>query len=224
MTIRRSRRRPRRSSRPRRAPARASPDRCRCRPIRTCTASSARRSRTRTRASTSRSSPTSDSSTSISRPRRRSTRFSDSIIFPPAWISRFDWHRDVPHHEHDRAQAGGHLMAAILAKKLGMTQRFLDDGRVERVTVLEAGPCPVTAIRTVDADGYEAVQLGFGAVREKALNKPLLGHLKKASAPPLKRLTEFRDEAGELTVGDTVTVEAFAVGQTVKISGIGKGK
>ena len=115
-------------------------------------------------------------------------------------------------------------MPAILAKKLGMTQRFLDDGRVERVTVLEAGPCPVTAIRTVDADGYEAVQLGFGAVREKALNKPLLGHLKKAGAPPLKTLAEFRDEAGELTVGETVTVEAFAVGQTVKISGVGKGK
>ena len=62
-------------------------------------------------------------------------------------------------------------MAAILAKKLGMTQRFLDDGRVERVTVLEAGPCPVTAIRTHDLDGYEAVQLGFGAVREKDQDK-----------------------------------------------------
>ena len=115
-------------------------------------------------------------------------------------------------------------MPAILAKKLGMTQRFLDDGRVERVTVLEAGPCPVTAIRTVDADGYEAVQLGFGAVREKALNKPLLGHLRKVSAPPLKTLAEFRDEAGELTVGDTVTVEAFAVGQKVKVAGVTKGK
>ena len=77
-------------------------------------------------------------------------------------------------------------MPAILAKKLGMTQRFLDDGRVERVTVLEAGPCPVTAIRTHEADGYEAVQLGFGAVREKALNKPLLGHLKKVDS--LQRL------------------------------------
>ena len=115
-------------------------------------------------------------------------------------------------------------MPAILAKKLGMTQRFLDDGKVERVTVLEAGPCPVTAIRTHEADGYEAVQLGFGAVREKALNKPLLGHLKKVSAPPVKTLTEFRDEAGELKVGDTVTVEAFEVGQTVKIAGTSKGK
>jgi large subunit ribosomal protein L3 len=115
-------------------------------------------------------------------------------------------------------------MPAILAKKLGMTQRFLDDGRVERVTVLEAGPCPVTAIRTNEADGYEAVQLGFGAVREKALNKPLLGHLRKVNAPPLKTLVEFRDEAGELVVGDTVTVEAFEVGQTVKVAGTGKGK
>src|ERR671936_651157 len=115
-------------------------------------------------------------------------------------------------------------MPAILAKKLGMTQRFTDEGRVERVTVLEAGPCPVTAIRTHEADGYEAVQLGFGSVREKALSKPKLGHLKKAGAPPLRTLVEFRDEAGELQVGDTVTVEAFEVGQTVKVAGIGKGK
>jgi large subunit ribosomal protein L3 len=115
-------------------------------------------------------------------------------------------------------------MPAILAKKLGMTQRFLEDGRVERVTVLEAGPCPVTAIRTNDADGYEAVQLGFGAVKEKALNKPLLGHLKKVDASPVRTLVEFRDEAGELVVGDTVTVEAFEVGQVVKVAGVAKGK
>src|SRR3954468_291411 len=115
-------------------------------------------------------------------------------------------------------------MPAILAKKLGMTQRFLDDGRVERVTVLEAGPCHVTAIRTHDADGYEAVQLGFGAGRAQAANKPLLGHLRKVDAPPVRTLKEFRDEAGELVVGDTVTVEAFEVGQTVKVSGKSKGK
>jgi large subunit ribosomal protein L3 len=115
-------------------------------------------------------------------------------------------------------------MTAILAKKLGMTQRFLDDGRVERVTVLEAGPCPVLAIRTPDADGYEAVQLGFDSVREKALSKGELGHLKKAGAPPLRTLVEFRDEVGELTMGDTVTVENFEVGQEVKISGKSKGK
>ena len=115
-------------------------------------------------------------------------------------------------------------MAAILAKKLGMTQRFLDDGRVERVTVLEAGPCPVTAIRTVDRDGYEAVQLAFGACKEKAITKAELGHLKKADASAHRHLAEFRDEAGELLVGQTVTVNAFTVGDTVKISGKTKGK
>jgi large subunit ribosomal protein L3 len=115
-------------------------------------------------------------------------------------------------------------MPAILAKKLGMTQLFLDDGRVERVTVLEAGPCPVTGIRTFDRDGYEAVQLAFGITKEKHLSKPELGHLRKADAPPMKHLVEFRDEAGELQVGETVTVEAFEEGQTVKISGTSKGK
>src|ERR671921_616837 len=115
-------------------------------------------------------------------------------------------------------------MAAILAKKLGMTQLFLEDGRVERVTVLEAGPCPVTAIRTFDRDGYEAVQLAFGATKEKHLSKGELGHLRKADAPPMKHVVEFRDEAGELTVGETVTVEAFEPGQKVKISGVSKGK
>ena len=115
-------------------------------------------------------------------------------------------------------------MPAILAKKLGMTQVFLDDGRVERVTVLEAGPCPVTGIRTVERDGYEAVQLAFGAMREKRLSKPELGHLKKAGAPPMRHLAEFRDEAAELQVGETVTAEAFAPGDTVKVSGVSKGK
>jgi large subunit ribosomal protein L3 len=115
-------------------------------------------------------------------------------------------------------------MAAILAKKLGMTQRFLDDGRVERVTVLEAGPCPVTAIRTKDRDGYEAVQLAFGACKEKVLTKAELGHLKKADASAHRHLAEFRDEAGELLMGDTVTVEAFEPGHRVKVSATSKGK
>ena len=115
-------------------------------------------------------------------------------------------------------------MAAILARKLGMTQVFTDDGNVERVTVLEAGPCPVTGIRTVERDGYEAVQLAFGAVKEKHLSKAELGHLRKADAPPSKHLAEFRDEAGELTVGDTVTAAAFEVGAKIKVSGVSKGK
>ena len=105
-----------------------------------------------------------------------------------------------------------------------MTQVFQEDGRLERVTVVEAGPCPVLGIRTPDRDGYEAVQLGFGGVKEKRLTKAELGHLKKADAPPVRHLVEFRDEAGELQVGDTVTVEAFEKGQTVKVSGTSKGK
>jgi large subunit ribosomal protein L3 len=115
-------------------------------------------------------------------------------------------------------------MAAILAKKLGMTQRFLDDGKVERVTVLEAGPCPVTAIRTLDRDGYEAVQLAFGPCKEKSLTRAELGHLRKADASAHRHLAEFRDEAGELLVGQTVTVEAFTPGDRLKVSGKSKGK
>ena len=115
-------------------------------------------------------------------------------------------------------------MSAILAKKLGMTQVFQEDGSVARVTVLEAGPCPVTAIRTPERDGYEAVQLAFGQTKEKHLTKAELGHLKKVDAPPLRHVVEFRDEAGELQVGESVTVEAFEAGQRVKISGVSKGK
>jgi large subunit ribosomal protein L3 len=115
-------------------------------------------------------------------------------------------------------------MAALLGKKIGMTQVFQEDGRVERVTVVEAGPCPVLGIRSPDRDGYEAVQLGFGEVSEKRLTKAQLGHLKKADAPALRHVREFRDEAGELQVGDTVTVDAFEKGQKVKVSGVSKGK
>ena len=115
-------------------------------------------------------------------------------------------------------------MSAILAKKLGMTQVFQEDGSVARVTVLQAGPCPVTAIRTPERDGYEAVQLAFGQAKEKHLTKAEIGHLKKADAPPLRHVVEFRDEAGELTLGESVTVEAFEAGQRVKISGTSKGK
>jgi large subunit ribosomal protein L3 len=105
-----------------------------------------------------------------------------------------------------------------------MTQVFGEDGTVERVSVVEAGPCHVTAIRTPDRDGYEAVQLGFAEVKEKRITKAERGHLKKADAPPLRRLAEFRDEAGELQVGETVKADVFEKGQTVKVSGVSKGK
>src|SRR5204863_183204 len=116
--------------------------------------------------------------------------------------------RSASRPEH-RAPTPAPAMSAILAKKLGMTQVFQPDGSVARVTVLQAGPCPVTAIRTLERDGYEAVQLAFGASREKQLSKPELGHLKKAGASPMRRLAEFRDEVGELTLGEAVFGERF---------------
>jgi large subunit ribosomal protein L3 len=115
-------------------------------------------------------------------------------------------------------------MAAILARKLGMTQIFGDDGAIARVTVLAAGPCHVTAIRTSERDGYDAVQLAFGATKEKALTKPQLGHLAKADAPPMRLLREFRGEGAGLTVGETVGAGVFEAGQRVKVSGTSKGK
>jgi large subunit ribosomal protein L3 len=107
-----------------------------------------------------------------------------------------------------------------------MTQVFSpEDGRVERVTVIEAGPCFVTGIRRVDRDGYDAVQLAFGETTEKRLNKPKRGLLKKAGVGNLRHLREFRGEPGELKVGAEVKVDAvFEPGQTVKVSGVSKGK
>jgi large subunit ribosomal protein L3 len=122
-------------------------------------------------------------------------------------------------------------MAAILGKKLGMTQVFQEDGTVIPVTVIEAGPCKVTAVRDSERDGYAAVQLAFGAVKEGRLSQAEEGHLKRAGAGPLRHVVEFRDEnlgaeEGEgPKVGDDVTVEGFEPGQKVKVAGttIGKG-
>ncbi len=115
-------------------------------------------------------------------------------------------------------------MAALIGKKVGMTQVFGDDGRVERVTVVEAGPCPVTAIRTPDRDGYTAVQLAYGAVKERRITKAERGHLAKADAPPMRHVVEFRDEGDGLEVGGTLTVEQFEKGAKVKVSATSKGK
>jgi large subunit ribosomal protein L3 len=117
-------------------------------------------------------------------------------------------------------------MAGLLGRKIGMTQVFdPEDGRVERVTVIEAGPCLVTAIRRAERDGYDAVQVAFGEVREKSLTKPKLGHLKKAGVGSLKHLAEFRGEPGELEVGAELSPGTiFEKGQTVKVSGTSKGK
>jgi large subunit ribosomal protein L3 len=112
----------------------------------------------------------------------------------------------------------------IVGRKLGMTQVFDEEtGRLTPVTVIQAGPCPVVAIRTADTDGYDAVQLAFDEVPERKLSKPKLGHLKKHDVAPHRRLVELRGPH-ELTAGETVTVEAFEPGDKVKVSGVSIGK
>jgi large subunit ribosomal protein L3 len=109
----------------------------------------------------------------------------------------------------------------ILGTKLGMTQIFDDEGRVVPVTVLRAGPCPVTQVRTKERDGYNAVQLGFGEV--KKVNKPLAGHFAKAGVEPTRHLVEFELD-GEHNPGDMITVDIFTQGQLVDVTGTSKGK
>ena len=116
-------------------------------------------------------------------------------------------------------------MKGIVGRKIGMTQVFdPETGGVQPVTVIEAGPCPVTQVRTLATDGYEAVQLAFDQVADRKLSNGELGHLKKAGASAHRHLVEFRGPS-ELQVGETVTVEAFQPGDAVKVSGtsIGKG-
>jgi large subunit ribosomal protein L3 len=116
-------------------------------------------------------------------------------------------------------------MPAILGKKIGMTQLFTDDGESVPVTVIEAGPCRVTAVRLEESDGYAAVQLGFGETKESKLTKAELGHLKASGGVALKHLVEFRDLDRPSEVGEEVTVGEFEEGQKVKVSAtaIGKG-
>ncbi|MGH8901921.1 MAG: 50S ribosomal protein L3 [Egibacteraceae bacterium] len=109
----------------------------------------------------------------------------------------------------------------ILGTKLGMTQIFDDDGRVTPITVVRAGPCPVTGVRTLARDGYAAVQLGFGAT--KRVNKPLAGHFRAAGVAPTRHLAEV-ELAGDYKPGDWVTVDQFVVGEMVDVSGKSKGK
>jgi large subunit ribosomal protein L3 len=114
----------------------------------------------------------------------------------------------------------------VLGTKLGMTQVFGDDGRIVPVTVVEAGPCVVTAVRTPDADGYSAVQLGFGEIDPRRVTKPVAGHFAKAGVTPRRYLVELRtDDAAEYTLGQEVTAaEAFAAGDLVDVTGRSKGK
>ena len=113
----------------------------------------------------------------------------------------------------------------VLGTKLGMTQVFADDGKMVPVTVVEAGPCVVTAVRTPDADGYAAVQLGYGEVDPRKVNKPEAGHFMKAGVTPRRYLVELRtDDASDYTLGQEVTAETFAPGELVDVTARSKGK
>ncbi|MBQ1270001.1 MAG: 50S ribosomal protein L3 [Clostridia bacterium] len=113
---------------------------------------------------------------------------------------------------------------AIIARKLGMTQVFSPEGKVIPVTVVEAGPCPVVQIKTLERDGYTAIKLGFSEVAEKYVNKPDLGQFKKAGVKPQKYLKEFRTDAEGVEVGSVITVETFAEGDKVDVSGLTRGR
>lgn len=118
-------------------------------------------------------------------------------------------------------------MKTLIGKKVGMTQIFDEKGLVIPVTVIEAGPCSVVQIKTVETDGYDAVQLGFGAIKENKVNKPEGGHFKKANVKAVKHLREFKacpDCLATVKVGDEIKVDTFEVGDKVDIQGITKGK
>ena len=115
-------------------------------------------------------------------------------------------------------------MSGLIGKKIGMTSLFDDNGKNIPCTVLEAGPCLVTQVRTVEVDGYNAVQLGFDDKAEKQVSKAAEGHFKKAKVTPKKKLVEFQNFEQELNLGDTVTVDHFLEGDFVDISGTSKGK
>ncbi len=115
-------------------------------------------------------------------------------------------------------------MSGILGKKLGMTNMFDSKGRYIACTVIEAGPCVVTQVKTLEKDGYSSVQLGFGERKEKHTSLPRMGHFKKAGVAPQRKIVEFRDFQGEKKAGDVVTLDIFSEGEYVDIVGTSKGK
>lgn len=116
------------------------------------------------------------------------------------------------------------MKKGLIGKKIGMTQIFSEDGKVIPVTVVEAGPCVVTQKKTMENDGYEAVQVGFGDVKVTKLNKPMKGHFAKNDVAPKKTLKEFRlDDCSALNVGDIIKADTFAVGEIVDVKGTSKG-
>lgn len=116
-------------------------------------------------------------------------------------------------------------MDGIIGKKIGMTSIFTPEGKNLACTVVEAGPCVVTQVRTEEVDGYTALQLGYGEAKLRNTTQPMMGHFKKANTTPKRKLVEFRDSALAKTLGDTITAEeVFAEGDTVSVVGVSKGK
>ncbi len=116
------------------------------------------------------------------------------------------------------------MQKALIGKKIGMTQIFDEKGNVVPVTVVEAGPCTVVMKKTIENDGYEAVQLGFGDVKVQRVNKPMMGHFKKADVAPKKTLKEFKLDIASVNVGDIIKADIFAAGDKVDVAGTSKGK
>ena len=117
------------------------------------------------------------------------------------------------------------MKKALIGKKVGMTQIFDENGTVIPVTVIEAGPCVVAQVKTIENDGYEAVQLGFGEVKENKLNKPVKGHFAKANVTAKKHLREFRlDSIEGIKVGDELKADVFVAGEKIDVQGTSKGK
>jgi large subunit ribosomal protein L3 len=115
-------------------------------------------------------------------------------------------------------------MSGIIGKKIGMTSLYNNDGTMVPCTLIEAGPCVVTQVKTIETDGYEAIQLGYGEKKEKNTTKPLLGHFAKANTTPKRKVVEFKSFENGLTLGQTVTAELFAEGDFVDAIGTSKGK
>jgi large subunit ribosomal protein L3 len=115
-------------------------------------------------------------------------------------------------------------MPGLLGKKIGMTSVFSADGKNVPCTVIEVGPCVVTQIKSVEKDGYSAIQLGYDEAKEKNTSAPMQGHFKKAGTTPKRHLAEFTDFDGELNLGDTITVDIFADAQYVDVIGTSKGR
>lgn len=116
-------------------------------------------------------------------------------------------------------------MLSMLGKKLGMSQMFDEAGNSYPVTIIEAGPCVITQVKTMKNDGYEAIQVGFGEKKEKHVTKPIIGHLKKSNTKPFEVLREFKDfDGSDVKIGKEIKVDVFRAGEKVNVTGVSKGK